>query len=199
MRLPSLLAGLLVLCGPAIAEMDGEATANDRLAAELGGWLDRYAEVYNRQDYPALLALWDRDDPDVIYMAEEVNPPLHGWAMLNAYFNPRPGVQVLDGIGNRYSDVRARFLGPDLAFATYRLDFDIKVRNMKPMTSWDRCMATFRRRNGEWKLVTYGEAPQAPLTMVRRMLENAVPADFNDWLKAQQAEKDRAGSGPATP
>jgi hypothetical protein len=30
--------------------------------------------------------------------------------------------------------------------------------------------------------------------MVRRMLENAVPADFNDWMKAQQAEKERGAA-----
>jgi ketosteroid isomerase-like protein len=196
MRVLSLLAGI---AGIVLAFAQAAAdTDNEKLSAELQGWLNHYAEVYNRQDYAALLALWDKDDPDVIYMAEEINPPLHGWARINAYFNPKPGVQVLDGIRNRYSEVRARLLAPDLAFATYRLDFDIKVKNMKPMSSWDRCMATFRKRGSEWKLVTYGEAPQAPLTMVRKMLENAAPADFNDWMKQQQADKER-GPGPAVP
>jgi ketosteroid isomerase-like protein len=153
-------------------------TANEELSAELKSWLDRYAEIYDRQDYAALLKLWDQDDPDVIYMAEEIDPPMHGWGRINAYFNPKPGVQVLDGIRNRYSDVRARYLAPDLALATYKLKFDIKVKNMKPMSSWDRVMAVFRRKDGQWKLIAYGEAPMAPLTMVRKMLENAVPADF---------------------
>jgi ketosteroid isomerase-like protein len=155
---------------------------NEQLSKDLQAWLDAYAEVYNRQDYPALLKLWDHDDPDVIYMAEEIDPPMHGWPKLNAYFNPRPGVQVLDGIRNRYSEVRARYLAPDLALATYKLEFDIKVKNMKPMSSWDRVMAVFRRKDGQWKMVAYGEAPMAPLTMVRRMLERAVPEDFTDSL-----------------
>ncbi len=160
--------------------------ANEELGAELQAWLDGYAEVYNRQDYAALLELWDRDDPDVIYLAEEIDPPMHGWARLNAYFNPKPGVKVLDGIRNRYSQVRARYLAPDLAMATYRLDFDIKVKGMPAMTSWDRVMAVFRRKDGAWKMVAYGEAPMAPLTMVRRMLQQAVPGDFNEFLKEQQ-------------
>lgn len=158
-------------------------TANEQLSRDLQAWLDAYAELYNRQDYAALLDLWDRDDPDVIYMAEEIDPPMHGWGRLNAYFNPRPGVQVLDGIRNRYSDVRARYLAPDLALATYRLEFDIKVKNMKPMSSWDRVMAVFRRKDGQWKMLAYGEAPMAPLTMVRRMLEKAVPEDFDEFLQ----------------
>jgi ketosteroid isomerase-like protein len=160
--------------------------ANQQLSAELQTWLDGYAEIYNRQDYPALLQRWDRDDPDVVYMAEEIDPPMHGWGKLNAYFNPKPGVQVLDGIRNRYSEVRARYLAPDLALATYKLEFDIKVKGMKAMSSWDRVMAVFRRRDGQWKMVAYGEAPMAPLTMVRRMLQEAVPDDFDQFLREGQ-------------
>ena len=159
--------------------------SNQKLSSELQSWLDSYAEIYNRQDYPALLQLWDRDDPDVVYMAEEIDPPMHGWGKLDAYFNPKPGVKVLDGIRNRYSEVRARFLAPDLALATYKLEFDIKVKGMKPMSSWDRVMAVFRRRDGHWKMVAYGEAPMAPLTMVRRMLQEAVPDNFEQYLQEQ--------------
>ena len=56
----------------------------------------------------------------------------------------------------------------------------------QPMTSWDRVMAVFRRVDGEWKLTAYAEAPMAPLTMVRKMLENAVPKDFEDFLEERE-------------
>lgn len=169
--------------------VSGAVTAADRnqaLSAELQHWLDAYAELYNRQDYAALLQKWDRDDPDVVYIAEEIDPPMQGWGRLNAYFNPKPGVQVLDGIRNTYTDVRAHYLAPDLAMATYRLQFDIKVKGMKPMTSWDRVVAVFRRKDGEWKMAAYAEAPMAPLTMVRRMLQDAVPEDFDEFLRQQK-------------
>lgn len=39
------------------------------------------------------------------------------------------------------------------------------------------------RKDGQWKMVAYGEAPMAPLTMVRRMLEKAVPPEFTESLK----------------
>lgn len=181
MRRACLVLAILFWSGGAMADDD-----NQRLSAELQAWLDVYAVIYNRQDYPALLKLWDQDDPDVVYMAEEIDPPMHGWGKLNAYFNPKPGVQVLDGIRNRYTEVRARYLAPDLALATYKLEFDIKVKGMKPMSSWDRVMAVFRRKDGQWKMVAYGEAPMAPLTMVRRMLQDAVPADFEQYLKDQK-------------
>jgi ketosteroid isomerase-like protein len=179
MRMLAIIVGVLLWGGAMAGEQE------DRLAAEIQAFLERYAEIYNRQDYAALLAMWDRDDANPVYMAEEIDPPMQGWSLINAYFNPKPGVQMLDGIRNEYTNVKAHYLAPDLALATYRLRFDIKVKNRKPMSSWDRVMAVFRRRNGEWKLTAYAEAPMAPLTMVRRMLEQAVPEDFDEYLKSR--------------
>ena len=118
---------------------------------------------------------------------------------------------MLDGIRNEYTNVRAHYVATDVAVATYRLRFDIKVKNLQPLSSFDRIMAVFRRKNGEWKMIAYGEAPQAPLTMIRKalktsksldpaqqkellrtiqtLLEDAVPADFDAWLETQQALK----------
>lgn len=181
------------------AEPAGQATGLD---SEIGAFLGRYAAAYNRQDYDALLGMWDTDDANAFYMAEEIDPPMHGWKTIRAYFG-RTG--VLDGIRNEYSKVRAHYVAPDVAVATYRLRFDIKVRNMQALSSWDRVMAVFRRKDGEWKMIAYAEAPQAPLTMIRKavktsksldpaqqkellrtvqtLMEDAVPEDFDEWLE----------------
>jgi len=175
------------------------------LDQDITAFLARYADAYNREDYTALLGMWDQDDPYAFYMAEEIDPPMHGWKTIRAYFS-RPG--VLDGIRNEYSNVRAHYVAPDVAVATYRLRFDIKVKNMQALSSFDRIMAVFRRKDGEWKLIAYAEAPQAPLTMIRKalktsksldpaqqkellrtvqtLLQDAVPEDFDAWLEKQQ-------------
>jgi ketosteroid isomerase-like protein len=193
---------------PAALNKTAAGAADPALDAEITAFLARYAAAYNRQDYAALLQLWDRDDPNVFYIAEEIDPPMHGWRLIDAYF-ARPG--VLDGIRNEYSDVRAHYLAPDLAIATYRLRFDIKVRNMKPLSGFDRVIAVLRRKDGQWKLARYAEAPQAPLTMVRKFLRNsksltpdeqkqllktiqtlqeeAVPADFETWMRQQPQDR----------
>ncbi len=180
------------------------AGAQSTLDQELTDFLARYAEAYNREDYVALLNMWDQDDPYAFYMAEELDPPMHGWKTIRAYFS-RTG--VLDGIRNEYSNVRAHLVAPDVAVATYRLRFDIKVKTMQPLSSFDRIMAVFRRKGGEWKMIAYAEAPQAPLTMIRKalktsksldktqqkellrtiqtLLEDAVPPDFDAWLKTR--------------
>jgi ketosteroid isomerase-like protein len=180
------------------------ARTESTLDQELTAFLARYAEAYNRQDYAALLAMWDQDDPAAFYMAEEIDPPMHGWTTIRAYF-ARPG--VLDGIRNEYSNVRAHYVAPDVAVATYRLRFDIKVRGMAPLSSFDRVVALFRRKEDGWKMIAYAEAPQAPLTMIRKalktsksldeaqkkellrqvqtLLQDAVPEDFDEWLEQQ--------------
>ena len=132
--------------------------------------------------------MWDRNFSSPVYMAEEVDPPMHGWQRIQAYFNPKPGFTVLDGIRNEYSDVRASYLSDDLAIATYRLRFDIKVKRQPAMSSWDRVMAVLRKIDGEWKLLAYAEAPMAPLTMIRKMLQQAVPDDFDAYLEEQRTE-----------
>jgi ketosteroid isomerase-like protein len=157
-----------------------------QLSDEIQAFLNTYAEAYNRQDYEKLLTMWDQSNPDPIYMAEEINPPMHGWSVLKAYFNPKPGVQVLDGIWNEYTDVRAHYLADDLAVATYKLNYHIKVKRAKAMSGWDRVLAVFRKHDGEWMLSAYAEAPMSPLTMVRKMMENAVPEEFEEHLKKQR-------------
>ncbi|MEO8224208.1 MAG: nuclear transport factor 2 family protein [Gammaproteobacteria bacterium] len=204
-RLPATGDEMVAQEMPAALNKAAAARAETVLDGELTAFLARYADAYNRQDYTALLGFWDRQDANVFYMAEEIDPPMHGWKLIEAYF-ARPG--VLDGIRNEYSNVRAHYLAPDIAIATYRLRFDIKVKNMKPLSGFDRVVAAFRRKDGEWKLAAYAEAPQAPLTMVRKFLktskslnpeqqkqllktiqalqEDAVPADFEAWISSQR-------------
>ncbi|MGI9309788.1 MAG: nuclear transport factor 2 family protein, partial [Gammaproteobacteria bacterium] len=144
------------------------------LAAEIAAFLAEYEKVYNDQDYRAVKGMWI-DDGNPIYMAEEVPFPLYGKKRMDNYFNPVPGKKILEGIDNKYSEVRAKFVAPDVAVATYRLDYDIKLVGMPAMHGWDRVMAVFVRDEGDWKLSAYTEAPMGPATMVRRMMK-ATPA-----------------------
>jgi ketosteroid isomerase-like protein len=185
------------------------ATTDTGLNGEIEAFLARYAELYNRQDYPALLGMWDQESPNPIYMAEEIDPPMHGWNVVRAYFSPPPQFPVLEYIRNEYTNVKAHAVAPDVAVATYRLRFDIKLRGKPAVSSWDRVMAVFKKRDGQWKITAYTEAPMAPLTMVRKMtqksdmpeaerqallqqilamLQKQVPGDFEAWQKSPAAQ-----------
>jgi ketosteroid isomerase-like protein len=162
-----------------------------QLVGEITAFLDAYAIAYNNQDYRTVKSMW-ADDGNPIYMAEEVPFPLYGQERLNNYFNPVPGRRILDGIDNRYSDVRAKYLTPDIAVATYRLDYDIKLVGQPASSGWDRVMAVFIRDDDGWKLTAYAEAPMGPATMVRRMMQARpaqTPAEQADYATTRATIK----------
>ena len=107
----------------------------------------------------------------------------YGKKRMDNYFNPVPGKRILDGIYNEYSEVRAKYLTSDIAVATYRLDYDIKLVGMPASGGWDRVMAVFVKEDGDWKLTAYAEAPMGPATMVRKMMKE-VPAETDEQKAA---------------
>jgi ketosteroid isomerase-like protein len=166
---------------------DAIAAEETQLAAEITAFLAEYAEAYNNQDYRKVKSMWHRDG-NPIYMAEEVPFPLYGKDRMDNYFNPVPGRQILDGLDNRYSKVRAKYVAPDIAVATYRLDYDLKLISMPAVHGWDRVMAVFVRTDGNWQLTAYTEAPMGPGTMVRKMMQ-ATPATSADEQAAYATTK----------
>jgi len=158
-----------------------------QLATEISAFLEAYAAAYNNQDYRTVKGMW-HSDGNPIYMAEEVPFPLYGQDQLNNYFNPVPGRQILEGIFNRYSAVRAKYITPEVAVATYRLDYDIKIFGMPATGGWDRVMAVFVREAGDWRLSAYTEAPMGPVTMVKKMMQ-AVPAETPEQKAAYATTK----------
>lgn len=162
---------------------DAVSAADQALANDIAAFLADYQVAYNDQDYRTVKSMWVDDNP--IYMAEEVPFPLYGKSRMDNYFNPVPGRKILDGIDNRYSEVRAKLVAPRVAVATYRLDYDIKLVGMPASHGWDRIMAVFVREDDGWKLSAYAEAPMGPRTMVRKMMQ-ATPAE-TDAEKAAYA------------
>jgi len=177
------VVSILLFVIPGIASADFHFDASKKnliseeervLVAEITAFLVDYELAYNNQDYRTVKSMWS-EDGNPVYMAEEVPFPLYGQSRLDSYFNPRPGRKILDGIDNRYSEIRAKTVAPGVAVATYRIDYDIKLVGMPAANGWDRIMAVFVKEDGEWQLSAYTEAPMGPATMVRKMMK-AQPA-----------------------
>ena len=181
-----IVAAALFIC-PALlfADFHFDASKKDvidaesqQLSDEITAFLKDYEAAYNNQDYRTVKSMWSKAS-DPIYMAEEVPFPLYGEDRMASYFNPVPGKRILDGIDNRYSEVRAKLIAPNIAVATYRLDYDIKLVGRPASYGWDRIMAVFVKEDGTWKMSAYAEAPQGPATMVRKMMKK-IPAETEE-------------------
>ncbi len=165
------------------------------IVAEIEAVLRKTEEVWDKQDYSALKQLWDTDDDQPFYGPEEWEDGLVvGWSDLERYWNPVPGKKILVGIRNRYSNVRAKLLSDDLAVAVYDLRYDMQVIGQKPMGGFDRIMAVFRKKPDGWKYTAYMEAPLNPMTMIRKLYQESVPDDFQDYLKRIGADPNAEGA-----
>lgn len=157
------------------------------LVKEIESFLAIYAQAYNQQNYKAVKSMWKKADLP-IYLAEEVPMPLYGWKRIDKYFDPIPGKKILDGIFNEYTEVRAKKVSDDVVVATYRLDYDIKIINQKPLHGWSRIMSVFVKEESGWKLSAYSEAPMGPLTMVKKMMKQS-PAQSQEQKQAYETTK----------
>jgi ketosteroid isomerase-like protein len=190
---PTLLALSLLLPAAAMADFhfqqkkDAVTAEEQALVTEITAFLAEYEAVYDNQDYRTLKGMWV-DDGNPIYMAEEVPFPLYGEDRLNNYFNPMPGKRILSGLDNKYSLIRAKYIAPNVAVATYRLDYDFKLVGRSASHGWDRVMAVFVKEAEGWKLSAYTEAPMGPGTMVRRMMKD-IPATTDEQKAAYATTK----------
>ena len=165
------------------------------IVAEIEAVLRKTEEVWDKQDYSALKALWDKDDDQPYYGPEEWEAGvIAGWPNLSRYWDPVPGKKILIGIRNRYSNVKAKLVGEDVAVAVYDLRYDMQIIGQKPLGGNDRIMAVFRKKPDGWKYTAYIEAPLNPMTLVRKLYQESVPDDFQDYLKEIGADPNARGA-----
>ena len=58
--------------------------------------LEQAAEIWNSQNYGRLKELWDNDDPEPFYLAEEQHDWVLGWKQLEKYWEPVPGKRSIE-------------------------------------------------------------------------------------------------------
>jgi len=197
---------LALVSGPVLADYHFDAkkktSISDEekvLAAELTEFLAEYEVAYNNQDYRKVKSMWSADG-NPIYMAEEVPFPLYGKNRLDNYFNPVPGKRILEGIDNKYSKVRAKYVAPNVAVATYRLDYELKLVGMPAVAGWDRVMAVFVKEDEQWRLSAYTEAPMSAGAMIRKKMKEFPPqteqqkADYKTTRETMKALSEAAVS-----
>jgi hypothetical protein len=144
--------------------------------------------LWDKQDYAGLRALWDEGEAEPWYVAEEIDTPMVGWEAMQTYWNNN--IKFQECIRVRYSNIRIKPLGPDLALALFDLRFDLQaVGPRKPMGGDNRVTAIFRRRPDGWRYCHYMEAPLSPITYIRKLYELNIAPEFPAFLESHRAAK----------
>ena len=153
-------------------------SADRELSAEIDAFLNEYEDLWNIQDPAGLIALWDQDDPEPFYLAEEQDTWRIGWDQVKDYWDPQ-GPSATEALRMRFDTVNARYLTEekDLAFASFWIRFDTKMIFMpKPIGTDARASAIFRKKEDGWRLVTWAESPLSPILVCAETLRDAHPA-----------------------
>jgi hypothetical protein len=147
-----------------------DAVAKDQqLTAEIDAALDIYEELWDRQDPVQLAKMWDTDDDQPFYLAEEQFEWRIGWEQVMGYMDP-PGDTTVSSIRMRFDGVQARWLADDLAFAKFWIRFDTQMAFLpNPIGTDARASAIFRKTDEGWKLLTWAESPMSPILYIQRL------------------------------
>lgn len=171
-------AGMAGLMADADAQEAGDDDA--KVFEEIRVVLDRTAELFNTQQ--SVIELWDREDAQPYYIAEEIREPIVGWDALSAYMDPARK-RMLDTFRWGYSNLRVRSLCPDIALALFDHWFEILIvgEHQVPRAGFDRVLAMYRKRADGWKQILYAQCPYGPYDYVQALRERAVSPDFEEF------------------
>jgi len=153
------------------------------LTTEIRAFLDDYIAHWNAYDVARLRALWDSEEENPIYVAEEADV-LYGWPALERYWAvDRSSSERLI----KYGNLETKEAAPGVAIAFYQLSWNVYLRNIrlypKPIGGTVRVSALLRRKPEGWRLFHYVEAPLAAMIQVRRALEAAVDPELFEILQ----------------
>ena len=121
------------------------ATEQEKL--EIRGMMDEWASAMGAADGPKLKSLWDHQYQNVVYIAEEQEHAIVGWAGINDYY---------DGLITGTSD---RACSYDSLVSDVFEDTAIGQYGRSPRMEYvTRATFIYRRVAGLWKIIHYHES-----------------------------------------
>ncbi|MFN8534862.1 MAG: nuclear transport factor 2 family protein [Dehalococcoidia bacterium] len=148
------------------------AELHDELTALLETWQGYWRE----KNFAGLRSLWDADEPEPLYIAEEAAEPMESYEVIQAYWDE--SAKVMDRILVRTWGLRAREVAPGIALVFFKLHWDAAIGPRPPIGGDVRVSAVLRRKPEGWRFFHYLEGPLAMLTQVRRYAEEQVTPGF---------------------
>lgn len=132
--------------------------------------------------------LWDLNEPNPMYLAEEQAGWLMGWDQVKEYFNPKRG--FMEASSYQASDIKVRLIAPDIAVATWSIYWQMKGRRMAPIGERLRANGIFRKTDKGWKFIHYGEAPKSPSVYIGDLYAAQASEDFKAKVAAKQKARE---------
>lgn len=117
-----------------------------------------YDALWCALDFEAASGLWDADDPDCAYCAEEYRGPQLGWDELNAHW-ARLGARLRRARAST-ATLQTRLVAPNVALVLGLRDWELTgVGSDDVYRGQNWITVLLRRRSPGWRIFHYAETP----------------------------------------
>jgi ketosteroid isomerase-like protein len=145
------------------------------IQADIEAVVQATAAAWNSQNYASVMDLWDRDEPNVMYLAEEQPGWFVGWSQLKAYLGSN--APFIEAIREEMSNIRVQPLADNLAAVTWDMHFEMKTKGTRPIGEDIRVTAILRKKTEGWRYIHYAEAPMTASMYMRTLMQKDVDAE----------------------
>ena len=144
---------------------------------EIAAVVDAYEQAWSTLDIDSLSSLWDTNDDEIYYVAEEIDRPFHQMSEVLNYWERTKS--MVESVRMSTSDRRCRQLSRDIAAITYEMHVDITMQGSRRQTSGPvgidvRVSALLRATDAGWRFIHYAEAPLGAMPFERRTYQTPV-------------------------
>ena len=151
------------------------------LDTEITAVIDALEAAWKAHDFATIKALWDTDDPQPVYIAEEAEKAFTSWAEIDHYWSHTAG--VLARVSHRAANRMIKAASLDIAIVLYDMHWNAEVApgglfGGEMMAGDDRVNIILRRKPEGWRIFHYVEAPVAGMVQMRQAMRALVDTDF---------------------
>lgn len=152
-------------------------------------FLSLYRQAWWDNSAEQIESLWDTGMERPFYKAEEIPNIITDWDELRTYWRHNEGFNAINEL--MYSDIVTQPLGDDRAIVGLKMRWDIKfAKDAKQIDgsafAWagqtmggdNHVAATLNRVDGDWRLTSWVEAPDAPILYMADLYLKNVRPDF---------------------
>jgi hypothetical protein len=157
----------------------------------LQSFFSAYRDAWAENRAELIESFWATDEPAPFYKAEEIDEIITDWTQLRAYWKHNESFN--EAVELNFSDLHAQPAGPRRELVGMRMRWDIRfspdarLMDGQPFSWAGRTMggdnhviALLRERDGDWGLMAWIEAPNAPITYLADLYLKNVRPEFAD-------------------
>lgn len=140
--------------------------------------LDSYVEYWSKAKPTELKNIWDSNEREPYYIAEEKLEPIYDWESLISYW--KIAEDSLEKFSIRIWNIKYKFLSTDIVAINFMMHWNAIINSSeKNKFALDlRVSSLAKKKNSGLKFFHYTESPLGTLPYIKKIYQDNVDSDF---------------------